>query len=75
MVAGAYGNDEGIDQIVQILSSEYFCKSAELGLDNDQLEVCQEIIKQFMPPALKVLAAYLAGGAENVCHEWYEGIC
>ena len=60
---------------VLTLIEEAFCENPLLGLEEDQLAYCKEVIKGFIPPAIKTLMTALIGARTEICTAWYDGIC
>ena len=58
--------------IIENLNGEEFCQDPEMNLDENQIEVCQEYITAFMPPALGVLFGNL--NEVDICYSVFN-IC
>merc|ERR1712141_279487 len=74
-VAHLYGSDEGVEAIVVYLEGEAFCKSEELGLDEDQMHMSYRNIIHFMPQALHVVGHAMHEQSCHICRDWFHGIC
>ena len=57
------------------LMHEAYCEDPALGLNENQIEHCQDGIKGFLGPAFRALDAAYVAQAQSICHYWYDGIC
>ena len=61
--------------LVNDLSGPYFCKSAELALDESQIEECQVYIEEFLPKALQLLFYLPSEEDASATCKLYYGLC
>ena len=57
------------------LMHEAYCEDPALGLNENQIEHCQDGIKGFLGPAFRALDAAYVAQAQSICHYWYDGVC
>ena len=58
-----------------MILGEDFCTNPDNGFPDDTVEVCAENIAIFMPAALKAIGDGLIMYNDEVCNDWYDGIC
>ena len=63
------------DDLVEDLSGPRFCQSPDLSLDTEEVQVCQNYIKIFIPLALDVLFDPENADVQGICFYYYDGIC
>ena len=61
--------------LVNDLSGPYFCQSAELALDESQIEECQVYIEEFLPKALQLLFYLPSEEDASATCKLYYGLC
>ena len=61
--------------LVNDLSGPYFCQSAELALDESQIEECQVYIEEFLPKALELLFYLPSEEDASATCKLYYGLC
>ena len=63
------------DLIVSDLYGETFCRSPELNLEYEDIYFCENIVYEFIPPALSVLFEEILINPDDVCQVVYDGVC
>ena len=58
--------------IVIGLSDKGLCKDPNLGLNEEQIQICIQFVEDFMPPALKALFIDYAPEPKQMCSEYFD---
>ena len=66
---------EVVSVITSNLQGEDFCTNPENGFTEDQVEQCAENIGVFMPVALDAIGEAMIEYDNDICNDWYEGVC
>ena len=74
-MATQYSLPEITRGIEYYLAHEAFCEDPALGLNQGEIEKCQDTIRVFIPPAFRALDAAYTANAQAICHYWYDGVC
>ena len=75
LVALAYSPEYGVPGMVEALRGEAFCQNPALDLAEEQVGVCQEIVGNFMPPAMFAITNAWVELSREICRDWFDGVC
>ena len=75
LVALAYSPEYGVPGMVEALRGEAFCQNPALDLAEEQVQVCQEIVGNFMPPAMFAITNAWVELSREICRDWFDGVC
>ena len=70
-----YADETVAGYIIEGLQGEDFCANPDNAFPEDQIQQCAENIKMFMPPALSLIGDTVVLYDNEICNEWYDGIC